>query len=339
MTRKLLLLPLLLAFLLPAIASAAPRRYVLKHPRREHCRAHYTKKIESLEEHKHHRTIKRRETVCVYVAPKKKIVAPATVRAPSRTVRLHAHLDPSFVRDPTNPFKVTYSYSASATSESIGDALSSEPALLPEGFLSLYNNGRLACAINVGGSTTGGECPVTYTTLGSQTIVTTYTSGSTSATETNTENVEPFATTTTGTISYEPLATPEEIGGYKSWCPGICYRIGTLHVTGTTTGPYGELAAPQEGPCEGLEGCLSGTTVYADQEQTGPPTYEPFIAGVTTAAGDVLPGGTTWGGSPWYSPNQFAGGNVFVRLTGGAGAGYAPSEARLSVTLTVTAPL
>jgi hypothetical protein len=57
------------------IASATTvKQYVLKHPKHEHCREHYARKI---------RTIKKnRETWCVYVAPK----APATITDPPSTV-------------------------------------------------------------------------------------------------------------------------------------------------------------------------------------------------------------------------------------------------------------
>jgi hypothetical protein len=53
----------LAALVLPAAASASTgKQYVLLHPGREHCRAHYVKKVE--------RVKGRKEIVCVYVAPK-----------------------------------------------------------------------------------------------------------------------------------------------------------------------------------------------------------------------------------------------------------------------------
>jgi hypothetical protein len=36
----------LAALALPAVASASAKQYVLKHPKREHCKAHYVKKVE-----------------------------------------------------------------------------------------------------------------------------------------------------------------------------------------------------------------------------------------------------------------------------------------------------
>ncbi len=68
------------ALIVPTGAQAAPvKQYVLKHPKREHCRAHYVKKVERVKKREHGRTVKVRETVCVHVAPKPaaKVVAPA----------------------------------------------------------------------------------------------------------------------------------------------------------------------------------------------------------------------------------------------------------------------
>jgi hypothetical protein len=59
--------------LLALAASAwatAPKQYLLKHPKHEHCKANYVKKTESVKKHVHGNTEKVRETFCVYVAPK-----------------------------------------------------------------------------------------------------------------------------------------------------------------------------------------------------------------------------------------------------------------------------
>ncbi len=204
------LVPLLV---LPGLAAANPaKQYVLKHPKHERCKARYVKRVETVKTREHGRAVKVRETLCVYVAPTKApittttsatpststvpapIPSTPTTPAPARTVTLHAHLDPSFVQSPTNPLAVTYHYSASAT---VGSE--NEPNL-PGGILNLYSDGLLACSINVGGSITGGECPITYTATGPQTIIVTYSSGATSVTETSIEDIEPFATQTTLTI-------------------------------------------------------------------------------------------------------------------------------------------
>jgi len=208
-------------FTLAASAAAAPaEQYVLKHPRHEHCKAHYVKKVEQVKVRVHHKTVRVKETVCVYVAPKVNVItppprpkAPPLVAAPltpitppstpapaipEPAVTLRAHLDPSFVQSPSNPLAVTYSYSASATQAGNG---SPEPNL-PAGVLNLYSEGLLKCSINVGGSTTGGECPVTYSEYGVHTVVAEYLSGTTNATTGNeTERIEPPAATVQRTWS------------------------------------------------------------------------------------------------------------------------------------------
>jgi hypothetical protein len=63
----------------PAVVQAAAKQYVLPHPRHEHCRAHYVKKVETVKEREHDRAVKVRETVCVHVTPK----APAPTPEPA----------------------------------------------------------------------------------------------------------------------------------------------------------------------------------------------------------------------------------------------------------------
>jgi hypothetical protein len=66
----------------PALAQAATKQYVLPHPKHEHCRAHYVKKVETAKEREHGRTVKVHETVCVHVTPKAPSPAPAPEPAP-----------------------------------------------------------------------------------------------------------------------------------------------------------------------------------------------------------------------------------------------------------------
>ena len=192
-----LVLLVLLTFAAPTSASTKPaKRYVLKHPKHEHCKAHYVKKIETVKKREHSRAVKLRETVCVYVKPKPAATTPAsTPTAPAPTVSLKARLD-SAEQSPANPFAVTYIYSASAT-ETIG-SVSKPVTTLPQGVLNLYADGLLACSINVGASTSSGECPV-HESMGAHTIVVTYTSGSASATEPTIEQIKPFAAVATST--------------------------------------------------------------------------------------------------------------------------------------------
>jgi len=216
-----LVLAVLATLLVPAVAQATTKQYVLKHPKHEHCKAHYVKKNEKIKKREYGRTVKVREIFCVYVAPK----APAKATTPVTTtpapttptpstpaavprVTPYAHLDPSFTQSPSNPLAVTYSYSASAT-ETI-NGVTSPASNLPSGVLNLYSDGLLKCSINVGGSTTGGECPVTYSAIGSHTVITTYTSGTLSSTETYVERIEPFPAAATQTTLHTTLIGCEE---------------------------------------------------------------------------------------------------------------------------------
>lgn len=224
-----LMVPLLIVMMaIFALSSAlAAKQYVLKHPKREHCKAHYSKRIEKVKRREHSRIVRVRETVCVYVVPKPTAGVNGPVPAmptsmapeptpmtppptpttpeptpmtppPTPTITLRAYLDPSFVQSSSDPLVVTYSYSASATATLTGVS-TSEPSL-PAGILNLYSDGLLACSINAGGSITGGECPVTYKNTGIKNVVVTYSSGSTSTTATYSEDIEPYPTTTSFSI-------------------------------------------------------------------------------------------------------------------------------------------
>lgn len=76
---------------MPAAASAkaSPTQYVLRHPRRERCRAHYSKRLETVTERRHGRRVKVRETFCVRATAKPRASAPSTsgasTPAPSAT--------------------------------------------------------------------------------------------------------------------------------------------------------------------------------------------------------------------------------------------------------------
>ncbi len=192
------------ALMLPATAEAQPakpkpvKQYVLKRPKREHCKAHYVKKISKVKKREHGRTVKFRETFCVYVAPKKAAAtAPATVMG----VAAHARLD-GFRQNAADPLVVTYSYSASADQLG-GDVASS----LPSGVLVFYSDGLLVCSLNVGGAVTSGECTVTYGSYGTHTANVVYTSGAASTT-TGVESVSiepPPVTATLGTGVRSPM--------------------------------------------------------------------------------------------------------------------------------------
>jgi hypothetical protein len=203
-------------------AQATTKQYVLKHPKHEHCRAHYIKRTETVKKREHDRTVKVRETLCIYVAPTASApntpgngtpatpttpLAPITPQ-PTPVVTLASHLDPTFTQDPANPLVATYTYDASATQTV--DGVSTPETNLPAGVLDLYSDGLLACSINVGGSTTGGQCNVTYQATGSHTVVVTYESGSASATATYAEQINPFATTAIESVSSDSCTTVKE---------------------------------------------------------------------------------------------------------------------------------
>jgi hypothetical protein len=66
------------ALAIPVGASASVRQYVLKHPKREHCKAHYVKRVERVKVREHGKLVKVKETFCVSQAPK-----PAPVPMPT----------------------------------------------------------------------------------------------------------------------------------------------------------------------------------------------------------------------------------------------------------------
>lgn len=70
----------LAALAFPVGASASVKQYVLKHPKREHCKAHYVKKVERVKKREHGKLVKVKETFCVYRKP-----TPAPVLAPAPT--------------------------------------------------------------------------------------------------------------------------------------------------------------------------------------------------------------------------------------------------------------
>lgn len=211
----------------PALASRAPHRYSPKPG--QHCRNGYKR-------------VKHRSRV--FCVKRKKVAAKTQVEK----VKLHAHLDPTFTRDPLDPFKVTYAYSASATQEVEGRAsISSESAApLPSGVLALYSDGKLECAVNVGSGIEGSECPVSYEALGDHRVTTIYSSGEQSATETEVENIGPLGTTTSLSVSYSPLAIAQSSFGCgdNSACEVEAgqhenggFKVGTLSVHATTSLP------------------------------------------------------------------------------------------------------
>jgi hypothetical protein len=116
----------------------------------------------------------------------------------------------NFTQSPTNAFDITYAYSVSSSSGS-----------LPNGVLDLYSSeigapsgSTLECSLSVGGSVLGGTCPVMYTSTalpGSATVIVEYQSGTSAASKTFTEMINPFATTTTQAITASGSTTTDAV--------------------------------------------------------------------------------------------------------------------------------
>jgi Ni/Co efflux regulator RcnB len=189
----------------PATAVAqSSHQYALKP--HHHCAAHYVERHKRVKVKKHGRFVHKTKTFCVRVPVKKvapkatvpavvpsspAVVTPAASVAPSAPVTvLRAHIDPSFTQNPENGLEVSYSYSASA--QTITDQVAVEAPSLPNGVLLLYNQGVLACSMNVGGNETGGECAVSYPHFGTYNVEVIYVSGESSATSgPETETIAP----------------------------------------------------------------------------------------------------------------------------------------------------
>lgn len=328
--RTLLTALLALALLIPAGASA----YTPRHgkPCRHGFAARH--KVVKLKGHRH------RVRICVKRKAKPKTSAPTL----ATKTKLHAHLDPSYTRDLMDPFKITYAYSASATQQQVPVAGASavaaeEPAPLPSGVLALYSDGKLECAINVGGSATGSQCPVAYQALGDHSVTTIYTSGENSATETEVERIEPLATTTTLSVGYEPLSQ-----GYqtmKGW------RIGTLSVTGSLTPAMAgslRLWCQSEADCLAMPSqgypVLNPTVevpVYGKCEPASTPIqHGPTVVPCQQVKVDPLPEGSTSAEVKWWPASDFEAGTNVLRAAPwpGTKGGYLDSEARVAVRLT-----
>jgi hypothetical protein len=286
--QKALALAILIFFTSAPLAHAKTvDQYVLK--AHHHCKAHYVKKAERVKSRSHGRTRMVSETFCVRSMPKMglpqipPVALPAlsappvpipAAPAPVSPTTLHANIDPSFTRSPTNPFAVTYQYSASASEGSAGTPVAS----LPEGVLNLFSDGLLACSINVGGQVKGGECLVTYTKLGEHGVVVTYTSGISNGTETYVEQIEPFPTvivekpTTTKAGGQVQCLHPEEVNGVV-----VCKEFGSesqiifnhLSASGVYEGASAIRVSKPEQPNGGSQDALKYLTVGMPITLTG----------------------------------------------------------------------
>lgn len=187
----------------------------------KHCASGFVKKRKTIKRH-HHR---KRIWVCV-----RETKAGSPLQPKKRTL-LAAKLD-QIQRHPANPFEVTYTYGGSATEEESieGQAPSFAATAMPTGVISLYSDGFLECAQNVGGVLeAANNCDVTYEELGKHKITTIYTSGSESSAVNEVVNIEPYPTTTSITTNYIGFGSPNQVEG-SSW-----YQIGVLEVSYSAT--------------------------------------------------------------------------------------------------------
>lgn len=207
----------------------------------KHCRPDFVKRTER---HKV-KGKERRYIACIFTAPQvattsAPIATTSAVPAAASTVQgtatpsgsavsstssstgtARANIDPAYVQNSSNPLDVTFQYSASETDGN-----------LPNGVLSLYwgataQSQTLACSINVGGSVAGGTCEVVFSAYGPEVVTVQYVSGTTSATQTDTENIQnpnPVPTTTT----LAPSSTVTESWTDVQSGPGTGYPVFTI---------------------------------------------------------------------------------------------------------------
>lgn len=234
----------------------------VKHPtyalgNAKHCKTGYAKMIERhkvtvrVKVHGTWRTekVSRRYLACVYVGTTKIIVSSPTVTIPVATVTTpvvtapvgsaiaRATIDPAYAQNPANPLDVTFTYSAG---ESQGP--------LATGVLNLFwgtaQSQTLACSLNVGGPVTGGTCEVIFPAYGQEVITVQYVSGSISATQSETDDIEnptPPTTTTTTTVP-APLATTTSLGIVSgSVSNGFVFGVQVTDANGLVALPYGSV--------------------------------------------------------------------------------------------------
>lgn len=318
---------LALALLVPASAGA----YTPRHGKP--CRHGYVKRFKHVKiEHGKRKGHRRKVRVCVKAKHQSATKIPPGPGTPAKT-KLHAHLDPTFVRNPLDPFQVTYAYSASATQEVLGAATLSaeEPAPLPSGVLAFYSDGKLECAENVGGTKTGAECPVSYQALGSHEVTTIYSSGEQSATESETEVIEPLGTSARIGLSYEQFGDPAELA--SGW-----YWVGDLKLT-TNSDPAGAGSAFDcgEPPAES-NGVLTanGCFILGGSEAL---TEHVYATGACSSSDIHIQGSPPSTIEPsvlWPQRDDLEQGVFHLRATAGSHQGYAASETTVPLQFTIT---
>lgn len=260
-----------------ATRVTAPRKPVASYAlgSAKKCKVHYVKKTLTKTEikkvHGKAAKVKIRYVACVYQAPKKatKTTVTTTTLPPSKTTAptttttapmpatttqpppptVLGAVDPTFTQSPLDPLAITFQYSASASQvvNGLAQSLSSIPTGVLELFSALSPTAPvgLVCSMNVGGTTTGGNCNVEFQQAGQYQVTTTYLSGTSSATATEPITITPYQTSIEATDDASGSGTTLAPDG--STCiagPGLGCQLVIASVNGdgdASTPPIGTL--------------------------------------------------------------------------------------------------
>jgi hypothetical protein len=225
---------------------------------------------------------------------------------PGATVHYGAEVNPTFTQSPTDPLRV--SYQATATASIIEDGQFVPVASLPAGQLEIFSSVGQICSLPVGGTVASGSCSTTFATFGSYGVVANYVvNGGTYVSVILSDDVQPFATTTVAGIS----------GGGS--LGGIVFFASVTDVNGTlvTTGNVSlTIADTTQGWSYVVNGTLNPDGAHTNDfgcvivgnfprvgESSGCGLSDTFVIPVTPPSGDVLTetatysGVADWGGS------------------------------------------
>jgi hypothetical protein len=172
-------------------------------------------------------------------------------RAPVRVYRLGVELDPRPQRGLANPFNVLYSARVTTTSEAAGDPASAKQVPPLSGTVRVFDDGLLACTVQVGGKQRIADCPIEYPALGRHQVTAAYEVGSKTASATMIDDLQPFGTGFTATARFVPNALA---GAFLPACPveepceleaglmeNVEIEIGKLVVAVSPVSPWGTL--------------------------------------------------------------------------------------------------
>ena len=215
-----------------------------------------------------------------------------------KTIIYKANLDPTFTQG-SSPLDVTYSYSADAT-EIINGVSTDMGAIgqLPNGILDLYSNGVLACSMNVGGTTLGSTCLITYAAFGKETVVTEYIPNAVSpVTQTDIENIQAYSPTITvgaATFGAEFVDTSNNYAVKVSIPVTLSGSGSTPTGTVTATGMTCTSLSSASSTCsETVENKVSASTITSTISYTGDSNYSSGSASASATIPKALAATTT----------------------------------------------